>query len=52
VLAIVLGYLYSGREEQAWKALDEMWPSADKNRVRSLILERRKRGLMAQAGVP
>jgi len=25
VLTIVLNYLYSGREPQAWQALDEMW---------------------------
>jgi hypothetical protein len=52
VLTIVLNYLYSGREELAWKALDEMWPPADESRVRSLILERRKRGLLAQVGIP
>jgi hypothetical protein len=49
---VVLNYLYSGREDQAWQALDEMWPPADESRVRSLILERRKRGLLAQIGTP
>jgi hypothetical protein len=48
VLTIVLNYLYSGREEQAWQALDVMWPPSDKERVRGLILERRARGLLAQ----
>jgi hypothetical protein len=52
VLIVVLNYLYSGREDQAWQALDEMWPPADESRVRSLILERRKRGLLAQVGTP
>jgi hypothetical protein len=53
VLTIVLNYLYSGREQQAWQALDEMWPPSDKERVRGLILERRARGLLAQsAAVP
>ena len=49
VLTIVLNYVYSGREEQAWHALDEMWPSSDVDRVKNLIRERRSRGLMAQA---
>jgi len=46
VLTIVLNYLYSGREQQAWQALDEMWPPSDKERVRGLILERQARGLL------
>jgi len=46
VLTIVLNYLYSSREPQAWQALDEMWPPSDKERVRGLILERRARGLL------
>jgi len=46
VLTIVLDYLYSGREQQAWQALDDMWPPSDKERVRGLILERRARGLL------
>ena len=48
VLTIVLDYLYSGREQRAWQALDEMWPPSDKQRVRGLILERRARGLLGQ----
>src|SRR5260370_657337 len=47
-LMIVLNYLYSGREEQAWQALGEMWPPADVERVKKLILERRSRGLLSQ----
>ncbi|MFZ0771588.1 MAG: hypothetical protein WCA49_15515 [Candidatus Sulfotelmatobacter sp.] len=47
VLTVVLNYLYSGREQQAWQALDEMWPPSDKERVRGLILERQARGLLA-----
>jgi len=49
VLTIVLNYLYSGREEKAWQALNELWPASDVARVKSLILERRARGLFAQA---
>ncbi len=48
VLTVVLNYLYSGREAQAWQALDEMWPPADAGRVRSLIEERRSHGLLTQ----
>lgn len=48
VLTIVLDYLYSGREAQAWQTLDELWPASDRERVKGLILERRQRGLIAQ----
>ena len=47
VLTIVLDYIYSGREDMAWQTLDEMWPSNDIARVKSLIRERRKRGMLA-----
>jgi hypothetical protein len=46
-LTIVLDYIYSGREDDAWKALDEMWPSGDVSRIKSLIGERRRRGMLA-----
>ena len=45
VLTIVLDYLYSGREQQAWKALDEMWPRFDRARIKTLILKTRAEGL-------
>jgi hypothetical protein len=48
ILTIALNYLYSGREEKAWETLDELWPAADVRRVKSLILERRARGLLAE----
>ena len=47
VLTIVLDYVYSGREEKAWQALQEMWPAGDVSRVKSLILERRDRGILS-----
>jgi len=47
VLTIVLNYVYSGREEKAWEALKDYWPPADAGRAKSLILERRNRGLLA-----
>jgi len=46
VLTIVLSYLYSGREAQAWQALEEMWPTSDQARIKAVILERRSRGLL------
>lgn len=46
VLTIVLSYLYSGRETQAWQALEEMWPTSDQARIKAVILERRSQGLL------
>lgn len=48
VLGIVWGYLYSGREEQAWHSLAEMWPPADRERVHSAIVKARARGIRSQ----
>jgi hypothetical protein len=47
VLTIVLNYVYSGREDKAWQALDDMWPENDVARMKSLIAERRHRGMLA-----
>ncbi len=44
VLAIVLAYLYGGREEEAWKALDELWPPTDEERIHEDILYKYSRG--------
>ena len=48
VLEIVWSYLYSGREEQAWRALGEMWPAGDVSRIRTEIWNARARGIRAQ----
>ena len=48
VLEIVWAYLYSGREQEAWRALGEMWPAADAARIRALILAARERGIRSQ----
>ena len=48
ILTIVLDYLYSGREAKSWEVLSELWPPADFARVKSLIVERRDRGLLAE----
>jgi hypothetical protein len=50
VLEIVWSYLYSGREQEAWRALDEMWPAADIARIRTGILNLRARGVSAKIG--
>jgi len=48
VLQIVLDYLYGGKGQEAWKALQEMWAYPDYVRVRQLILQARSRGLMSE----
>ena len=50
VLTVVLDYLYSGREAQAWQALGEMWPQSDQARIKAIIMERRSRGMLSQLG--
>jgi hypothetical protein len=46
VLTIVFADLYGGRDEEAWKALEAMWPPADKERIRKLILQKRAEGIL------
>jgi hypothetical protein len=48
VLEIVWSYLYSGREEEAWRSLREMWPAADSKRIRAETMKARARGIRAQ----
>jgi hypothetical protein len=48
VLEIVWSYLYSGREQEAWRSLAEMWPSADMDRIRAALLNARARGIGSQ----
>jgi hypothetical protein len=48
VLEIVWAYLYSGREEQAWQALNEMWPPNDTPRIRRAVSSARAHGIQAQ----
>jgi hypothetical protein len=49
VLEIVWAYLYSGREQDAWRSLTEMWPSADIGRIRVELENARKHGIHGQA---
>jgi hypothetical protein len=48
VLEIVWSYLYSCREQEAWRSLAEMWPAADLNRIRAALLDARARGIRSQ----
>ena len=47
-LEIVWAYLYSGREQEAWRTLAEMWPTQDAERIRGEILNARTRGIRSQ----
>ena len=48
VLQIICSYLYSGREQEAWDSLAELWPPADLDRIRAAIVSARARGIRAQ----
>lgn len=49
VLSIVLGYLYSARQDQAWKELENLWPAADQQRIKAGILKARSEGTLKSA---
>lgn len=46
VLEIVWAYLYSGREQEAWSALNEMWPARDLERIRTSISNVHQSGIL------
>jgi hypothetical protein len=48
VLEIVWSYLYSGREQEAWRALADMWPAKDVDRIHAVILNARDHGIRSQ----
>jgi hypothetical protein len=48
ILEIVWSYLYSGREQEAWNALANMWPPADFDRIRASILNAQTRGIRGE----
>jgi len=48
ILEIVLSYLYSGRESQAWSSLSNMWPTTDIPRIRAVLADARAHGLLTQ----
>jgi hypothetical protein len=47
-LEIVWSYLYSGREQEAWHSLAEMWPTADLERIRTALSNAHARGILSQ----
>jgi hypothetical protein len=49
VLEIVWAYLYSGRAQDAWHTLAEMWPPADMDRIRTALLKTQALGIHSQA---
>jgi hypothetical protein len=46
VLEIVWAYLYSGREQEAWSALNEMWPARDLERIRTSVSNVHQSGIL------
>jgi hypothetical protein len=48
VLEIVFAYLYSGREDQAWLTLHDLWPATDYDRIHAAIVAARARGILKQ----
>ena len=48
VLEIIWSYVYSGREQEAWRSLADLWPAEDVERIRAAILQARARGIFAQ----
>jgi hypothetical protein len=49
VLEIVWAYLYSGREQQAWSPLNEMWPARDLERIRTSVSNLHQGGILHNA---
>jgi hypothetical protein len=48
VLEVVWCYLYSGREQEAWGALADMWPASDLDRIRAAIVAAREHGIRSE----
>ena len=46
VLEIVWSFLYSGRESNAWSALEDMWPTSHVERIRVAIFNARQHGIL------
>src|SRR6266851_2508052 len=52
VLTVILEFLYGGRPEEAWKALGELWPSDDRERIRHTIINEYCGGLRSDLSLP
>lgn len=48
LLEIVWAYLYSGREQEAWRVLADMWPPQDIERIGRAIARMRAHGIISQ----
>jgi len=48
VIEITWCYLYSGREEEAWRFLNETWPDSDTEKIRAAIATARSHGMSTQ----
>jgi hypothetical protein len=46
VLEIVWAYLYSGRQQEAWSALRDMWPARDLERIRTSVTNVHESGIL------
>jgi hypothetical protein len=51
-LEIVWAYLYTGRDTEARKALDELWPKADVARIYAAIVAAREGSILSQLDPP
>ena len=51
VLEIVWAYLYSGREQDAWRTLADLWPASDLDRIRKTIESARAGGIRSEIDV-
>lgn len=52
ILEIVLDNIYGGHGQEAWKALSEMWPYSDRQRIRQEILRARMSGVLRDINRP
>ncbi len=48
VIEVAWSYLYSGREQEAWRTLAEMWPDSDVDRIRAAIVNMHAHGIHSQ----
>jgi hypothetical protein len=52
ILQVVLDYIYGGKGQDAWKAVSDMWPANDRQRIRQEILRVRMGGVMRDISRP
>lgn len=48
ILSIIFAYLYSGREAQSRRALQDLWPPFDQERLWKLVLQTRQEGILGE----